>query len=115
MRGDALRLRSVTGGMHFVYAQSPEDEGEIFFASPRPLPLPAGAGAPSSPSFKGRFFIFSLKKPIFSFRNLSLRHPKGDARKLANAALTQSPAEGNPPAALSHRVPASPRQPKREI
>jgi hypothetical protein len=27
----------------------------------------------------------------------SLRPPSGDARKLANAALTQSPAEGNPP------------------
>ncbi|MBW4611680.1 MAG: hypothetical protein KME21_00040 [Desmonostoc vinosum HA7617-LM4] len=41
--------------------------------------------SPCPPTFKGRFFIFSLKKPIFPFRNLSPRHPSGDARKLANA------------------------------
>jgi len=30
--------------------------------------------------------------------------PSGDAPNVANATLTQSPAEGNPPAALSHRL-----------
>jgi hypothetical protein len=41
--------------------------------------------------------MFSLlESPSFSYGD-SPRPPSGDARKLANAALTQSPAEGNPP------------------
>ncbi|ARV60190.1 hypothetical protein BZZ01_17530 [Nostocales cyanobacterium HT-58-2] len=34
--------------------------------------------------------------------SLGRETPSGDAPDVATAALTQSPAEGNPPAALSH-------------
>ena len=57
------------------------------------------------PTVKGIVFDIPtvIEEAKSSLQAQGFADPSGDARKLANAALTQSPAEGNPPAALSHR------------